>query len=224
MAHTVTVIVPAFNEAAYIRSALASAVGQHHPPLEVLVIDDGSTDETAAIARSFGPPVTCVSQGNRGPSAARNHGVRLARGHWLAFLDADDVWPAGRLRAMLDTAAREPHAECVFGLVQQFRAVDAGATRSVGEPLPGICNGGMLVSKLAFDRIGSFDEDLTLADFMRWYFRVQELGVRTATCAEVVLYRRLHGANHGVRNQGSRTDEYMRVLKASLDRRRALRT
>ena len=88
----VTVVIPCFNAARFLRETLESALNQSHAPIEVLVIDDGSTDQSAAIAASYGPPVRVISQTNQGESVARNRGIEEARGSWIAFLDADDIW------------------------------------------------------------------------------------------------------------------------------------
>ena len=97
MSQSVTVIIPCYNGAAYLREAIDSALDQTHPPLEVIVIDDGSTDDSAAIAESYGPPVCVIRQENQGESVARNRGIDEAKGDWVAFLDADDLWKPTKL-------------------------------------------------------------------------------------------------------------------------------
>jgi GT2 family glycosyltransferase len=88
---TVSVVIPCYNGAKYLRETLESALNQTHPPLEVIVVDDGSTDDSAAIAESFGPPVRLIRQENQGESVARNRGIAEARGSHILFLDADDL-------------------------------------------------------------------------------------------------------------------------------------
>lgn len=97
----VSVVIPCFNAALFLIDTLKSAVEQTHPPFEVLVIDDGSTDDSAEIARSYGPPVRVISQANQGESVARNRGIDEARGEWIAFLDADDHWQPDKLAKQL---------------------------------------------------------------------------------------------------------------------------
>ena len=103
---TVSVVIPCYNGAAFLREALDSVLAQTRPPLEVIVVDDGSTDDSAAIAESYGPPVRVIRQENQGESVARNRGIDEARGDWIAFLDADDVWKPEKLARQL--AAVEP--------------------------------------------------------------------------------------------------------------------
>jgi len=89
---TVSVVIPCYNAAPFLRETLDSVLNQTRPALEVIVVDDGSTDESAAVAESYGPPVRVIRQENRGQSAARNRGMDEARGEWVALLDADDRW------------------------------------------------------------------------------------------------------------------------------------
>jgi glycosyltransferase involved in cell wall biosynthesis len=95
---TYSVVIPVFNAERYLREAIESALGQTLLPLEVLVVDDGSTDGSRSVAESFGGRVRLYSGPNAGPSAARNRGVREARGDWIVFLDADDLLEPGYLR------------------------------------------------------------------------------------------------------------------------------
>src|SRR3972149_3633636 len=94
---SVSVVIPCYNGAVYLHETIESALAQTHSPLEVLVIDDGSTDDSAAIADSFGSPVRVIRQTNQGESVARNRGIDEARGDWIAFLDSDDVWNPTKL-------------------------------------------------------------------------------------------------------------------------------
>jgi len=101
--HTVSVVIPCYNAAPFLGETLESALAQTHSPLEVIVIDDGSTDDSAAIAESFGPPVRVIRQENQGESVARNRGMDEARGEWIALLDADDVWKPQKLERQTAT-------------------------------------------------------------------------------------------------------------------------
>lgn len=110
---TVSVVVATYNQAAFIEEALESVLAQTHPPLEVLVVDDGSTDGTRERIARFEDGVTTVFQTNQGVSAARNVGIRQARGDLVAFLDGDDVWSPAKLRAHVEAAVRNPSAGLV---------------------------------------------------------------------------------------------------------------
>src|SRR6266478_4195467 len=96
----VSIVIPVYNGAATVAHAVDSALGQRFDPgFDVIVVDDGSTDATAATLAGFGDRIRVMTQGNRGPAAARNSGVAIARGEYLAFLDADDVFLPGKLAA-----------------------------------------------------------------------------------------------------------------------------
>lgn len=102
ISETVSVVVPCYNGEEYLRETLESALDQTVPPLEILVVDDGSTDASASIAEAFGDPVRVIRQPNQGESVARNRGIDEARGDWVAFLDADDQWLATKLERQLE--------------------------------------------------------------------------------------------------------------------------
>ncbi|MGA2253404.1 MAG: glycosyltransferase family 2 protein [Thermoguttaceae bacterium] len=117
---SVTVVIPCFNAAPFLRATLESTLNQSHAPFEVLVIDDGSTDESAAIAESYGPPVRVISQTNQGESVARNRGIEEAKGNWIAFLDSDDIWLPEKLERQL--AVAEPDVACIHSNFLPFGA------------------------------------------------------------------------------------------------------
>jgi glycosyltransferase involved in cell wall biosynthesis len=109
----VDVVLPAYNGAAVIRGALDSALAQD-VPLRIIVVDDGSTDDSAAIARSYGTAVHVVVQKNKGVSGARNAALAAATAPYVAFLDQDDVWRPGKLRRQVDLIERHPQVGMVF--------------------------------------------------------------------------------------------------------------
>ncbi len=120
MDQSVSVVIPCYNAARFLRETLDSVLNQTHAPLEVLVIDDGSTDESAAIAQSYGPPIRVICQPNQGESVARNRGIEEARGEWIAYLDADDLWLPEKLERQL--AAAQPGVACIHTNFRPFGA------------------------------------------------------------------------------------------------------
>jgi glycosyltransferase involved in cell wall biosynthesis len=130
----VSVVIPCFNQAHFLGDAIASALAQTYAPVEVIVVDDGSTDDTAAVAARF-PGVRYVHRENGGLSAARNTGFRESRGAYLAFLDADDVL----LPRAVETALQclEPSPECAF-VSGRFRYVDADGALTVVDVPPNV--------------------------------------------------------------------------------------
>lgn len=118
-----SVIIPNYNNADTLARAIESVLTQSYAAHEIIVIDDGSKDDSRAVVARFGAPVIYVYQENAGVSAARNHGARIATGDWLAFLDADDVYLAPRLQVHADWIRREPDLDFLMG-DQEFRKPD----------------------------------------------------------------------------------------------------
>jgi Glycosyl transferase family 2 len=115
-ARTVSVIIPCFNQARYLAEAIASVLSQRGDGPEVIVVDDGSTDETVAVARSF-PGVRCLSQRNSGTAVARNRGWQSSRGNFVLFLDSDDRLRAGALSAAVSRLESKPDCAFAYGFV-----------------------------------------------------------------------------------------------------------
>jgi glycosyltransferase involved in cell wall biosynthesis len=221
----VSVVIPVFNGERYLAEAIASVLAQSHRSLEVIVVDDGSTDGSAAVARRFEPSIRYAFQPNAGLSAARNRGIELAHGTLLAFLDADDVWTEYKLARQMAALERDSTLEAVFGHAQQFVSPELSARPSARVPqtrtvLPGYVAGTLLIRRAALLRAGLFDTRLKLGEFMEWYLRAREAGLKSILLPDVVLRRRWHDDNMGIRDRAFRSD-YARILKAALDRRRS---
>jgi glycosyltransferase involved in cell wall biosynthesis len=215
----VSVVVPVFNGERFLSDAIGSILAQAHRPLQVLVVDDGSTDGTADLARAFGPPVEYSSQANGGAAAARNTGVRRAAGRWLAFLDADDLWTPDKLQRQLAALAADPRLDFVLDHAREEPMSGGAVGVEQGLAVPGYLPGALLVARETFLRVGLFDAGLRVAEFIDWHARATELGLRSAMLPEVLLIRRLHDDNLGIRERHRRAD-YARAVKAALDRRR----
>ena len=217
---TIGVVIPAWNAQEWISEAVQSALAQRPRPIDVLVLDDGSTDETASVARSFGAPVRVVSQPNGGIGAARNRGAQLVRGDWIVFLDADDRLTADGLSCRIQALARNPGATIAFGAVRRFQHTSEGEPIAVDRLRPGPLPGAMLVSRETLARVGPFATDTRVAEGLDWLLRARELGIAELTVDRQVYWRRVHGANNSLRHRES-IGEFAHALKASLDRRRA---
>lgn len=211
-AQGISVVIPAYNAEAYLGEALESVLAQEPTPSEVIVVDDGSTDLTANVAQGFGRRVLLLKQENRGIGAARNAGAAATSGRLLAFLDADDLWPAGRLAALVGALA--DGVDGVFGRVVEFAEGAAD-----GEPTTAALAGSMLIRRDSFDRVGPFREDVRVGEFVDWFARAQDQGIRFTNVETVVLRRRLHASNTGLLQRDARSD-YVKVLRAALHRRR----
>jgi glycosyltransferase involved in cell wall biosynthesis len=216
----VSVIVPVYNGARYLAEALESALGQTCPPHEVIVVDDGSTDDSARIAAhfqaQFGTALRYCYQENRGTGAARNRGAEIATGTNLAFLDHDDIWLPRKLEFQQEALAIHPEWDGVFGLVDQWRgAPDLAAS----PPLAGVIPSALLIRHDAFWRVGMFETHWQVGEWVSWYARAMELELGLPVLPEVVARRRLHDRNSGLLYYDARV-VYTRILRASLARRR----
>jgi glycosyltransferase involved in cell wall biosynthesis len=221
----VSVIIPCFNHAAYLEQALASVRAQSRVPDEIIVVDDGSSDGSGAIAARFAPQVRLVTQMNQGIGAARNTGLAAARGTVIAFLDADDLWPAESLKLRLDRLDAAPAVDCVFGKIEHFLSPEVDPVTAAGLHCPpgqtaARFAGAMVVRRSVFERIGLFNPDLRVGETMDWIARLSEAAIPTAAIDALVMRRRIHGANTVIRERMSQSD-YLRVLKASLARKAA---
>ncbi len=220
----ISVVIPAYNADRYLGAALDSVLAQSYRRLDIIVVDDGSTDRTAEVVRGFGSAVRYDYQPHGGISTAVNHGIELSRGECLAFLDADDLWTSEKLTLQMAVLEANPELEAVFGAVECFLSpeLDAESRRKL------VCPAGllrvqmkpaMLIRRASFSRIGLFDPGLRIGEFIDWQARALDQGLRTATLPQLVLRRRIHGANTTLRESHSKTD-YVRIARAALLRRR----
>jgi glycosyltransferase involved in cell wall biosynthesis len=199
-------------------------LAQTFHPLEIIVVDDGSTDRTASIAEQFGQPVICHRRTHGGIAASRNFGISVARGNWLAFLDADDLWTPDKLERQLAAAEKDEALEIIFGGVRQFVSPELSREDQLRLAAPQTTSaaphvGTMLARRAVFGRVGLFDETLKVAEFIEWFARVQDAGARMTTLPEIVLQRRRHPANTTLKRKDSLSDMTV-VIKRILDRRR----
>jgi glycosyltransferase involved in cell wall biosynthesis len=220
----VTAAIPVRDGEAYLAEAIESVLGQSRHCDQVIVVDNGSTDRSAEIAAGFGPIVEVVTEPRPGIGAARNAALRAARGDYLAFLDADDLWEPEKTALQLAALEAEPQLQLVFGHVRQFVSRDFAEEESEGIRVPAASQpaqhvGAMLARRAAIEAIGPWPEDLRVSDGLAFLLRVRELGLEQAMLAETVTLRRVHGGNHSIRNRDERS-EFTRLLKRSLDRRR----
>jgi glycosyltransferase involved in cell wall biosynthesis len=218
----VSVVIPAHNGERFLAEAVASVLAQEQDGLELIVVDDGSTDGTAQVARSLG--ARCLEQENLGPAAARNAGIEAASGELIAFLDHDDLWPAGSLRALIARLEAEPELDLVMG---RIRVEYLPGALPIEIPVDGpddtlthVNLGAGLFRRHVFDRVGLFDPAFPHAEDVDWFLRALEQRVPMRIIDAVTLVYRLHGANV-TRDQARHQAFVARALRQSLERRRA---
>ena len=221
---TVDVVIPVHDMGRLLPAAIASVLGQGPAVAQLIVVDDASTDDSAAVAEGFGPPVRLLRRETCGGiAAARNTGIAVATAPLIAFLDADDLWPEGSLEARRTALAADPRLDAAFGLVRQFLCDSLPAERRAwihcpAVPQRGFLAGGMLARRDVFDRFGGFDPGIQAGEFVAWLAAARHGGLVDAMLDQVALLRRLHGANLGVLRPELRS-EYLRVVRQHLARR-----
>lgn len=221
----VSIILPVFNGERFIREAVESIVSQGYPSLEIIIIDDGSTDKTKDIIEEVPVEVRYFRQDNRGPAAARNKGVREATGDFVAFIDVDDLWPKNNLHMLAKELLEDKDVDLVHGYAQLARYNDVThECEYAGNPAESFPYyiGAALYRRSVFTKVGLFDPTLLYGEDTDWFKRAEELKVNIRRLEDVTLIVRRHG-----KNMTSAKDmvelNHLRVFKKSLDRMRARR-
>ncbi len=219
----VSVVVPFFQAGRYLDETLRSIEAQTAPADELVLVDDGSTDDGPAIAARHAPPARVVTQPNRGIGAARNAALAHATGRLVAFCDADDLWEPTKLERQLALLRDRPELAAVLCGVQEFISpeLDPAVTglREVRRRDQAVASSALVVRREVLDLVGPFDEELTVGEWFDWYARLRDVGRPMAWVDEVLVHRRLHDANNGLRQRQSRS-EYLHALAAHLARNR----
>lgn len=222
----VSVILPVYDREHLIGEALASVVAQRYPALEIVVVDDGSTDATADVVRSFDAPIRYVRQGHAGVAAARNRGLEEATGRWITFLDSDDLWLEGVLASAVTHLRTRSRPWIVHGRTEVVRLPDAGSHRARFRddeaPVHRLLLGSMVFRRECFDRVGAFDVTMDRSEDIDWLARAEEIGIETTKLDELWLRYRVHASN--ITNDiPATTSSIVTSVKRALDRRRAAR-
>jgi glycosyltransferase involved in cell wall biosynthesis len=213
----VSVIIPVFNGEHYVADAIVSVLAQRHHALEVIVVDDGSTDASADVVHRIADArCRLVQQPSSGAAAARNRGISESAGTLIAFLDADDVWTPDKLERQVHTLAAEPEIDMVFGHYVTF-----GSRRDASDARPGYSLGTMLVRRESFLKVGPLGTTWRVGEFIDWYARAEEAGLRHVMLPDVLLRRRAHDDNLTARQRHAAVD-YARIVRGIAARRARL--
>lgn len=222
---TISCILPVYNGERFLREAVESVLDQEQGDLELIVVDDGSTDRSLEVLARFGGRLKVFRQDHRGCAAARNLGLKEATGSFVAFQDADDLWMPGKLEMQKARFRARPDLELCVGLIQNFWMEEvaeegrAYAGQRFAEPVPGFVLPTMLARRSLFDRVGVFNEKLWRGSDTEWFLRAREAGVVDEAPQQLVVKRRLHSGNL-TRGDLANRDTLLASMKASLDRRR----
>ncbi len=220
--HQMSVIIPCYNGEAYLAEALDSILSQALDGIEIIVVDDGSTDGSVAIARSRGANVKIVQQERRGGAAARLAGICVASGEFLAFCDADDVWSPDRFPAQQKFLETSGSGACC-GLSQSFLTPELRGVQQENWTLPPVyfrTFGSLLIRREVAERIGQLPTDIPDLH-IPFFAALEDLGVKVNRFDRVVGLRRVHRANTS-RQGGLQFSGYARAIASVLERRRSL--
>lgn len=219
----VSVVIPTFNYAEFLPEAVKSVLEQDHSDLELIVVDDGSTDNTQEVLGGIvDPRMRVLTQSNSGIGAARNTGITNARGEFLAFLDADDLWRSDKLTRAMAFFNQLRIESIYFSMMQEF-IHESLKTDTLNIPKVRLAKGlyaSSCVIKVAdFKRIGAFDPSLHSGEFIDWFLKAQNQGMTFYVDPEVLVFRRIHGFNRD-RARRESSKEYARIILKQLQSRR----
>lgn len=217
----ISVIIPVYNGEKHLKEALESVFAQTGCALEVIVVDDGSTDASRQVALQFKEKIRYVFQQHGGIGKARNRGVQIATGEYLAFLDCDDLWPPNKLSEQIALFADNPRLEMVFGKLVHFFSPELPPEvlqkyRADDSEIVGLSAGTLLVKKQSFQKVGPFDLSLQVGEFIHWYMQAKKAKIVMQMSPTVVLKRRIHGENTTLKQKKNQSD-YLRVIRAHLE-------
>lgn len=224
---SVSVIIPVWNREAFLGEAVECVLQQTLPALEIIIVDDGSTDGTAKVAQSFGGNVRYFYQENRGPSAARNRGLEMVQGNVVAFLDSDDLWPKNKLEVQVGCLAENPSLEIVLGQLQCMiiGGFEEGKPvfENYGKSFYCLHLVSAIFRKSVFEKVGLLDESLRYGEDTDWFMRAREKKVEMVFLPEVMMFYRRHEKSMTFNmslKSNAKDLNVVKVLKKSLDRRR----
>jgi glycosyltransferase involved in cell wall biosynthesis len=220
----VSVIIITYNREKYLTAALQSVFDQDYANREVILVDDGSTDSTPAIAESFEGQVRYVQMPHRGIPAARNEGVRQARGQLIAFLDSDDLWEPEKLSFQVRHLQEHPDCDICFGMLRRF--LEPGASLPPGLRMESVnadqvsmsvCVG--LIRREVFERVGEFDENFAVGEDTDWMARARDQGCRFDFPERCLARIRIHDGSSSHHNREG-TGALLKALRASVKRKK----
>lgn len=215
----VDVVIPVRFGLKYLPEAVRSALLQHDAEVAIWIVDDAADADLDELLGSelAGSCTIVTNTGKPGIGGARNTGAALGSAPLLAFLDCDDLWPADRTNQLRYAFEDTPGSEVAFGMVEQFAESSSDAYRIPPDPAPGMLAGGMLLQRNLWNRLGGFDEELPVGEFVDWVARLRSARELEATTDEIVLRRRIHGDNTTLHRMADRA-AYAAVVREHLRR------
>ena len=220
----ISVIVPIFNSARYLAETLEAILAQTRPADEIIAVDDGSTDDSAAIADWYAPDVRVLRADHAGTAATRQRGYQVAHGSLIACCDADDVWLPAKLERQADVLAEHPDVDAVGCRVDEFLSPDADPSAMPGRGIrlnhPAPLASALLIRRTFLAVVDGFrSTEVGVGEYVKWYAEALSAGLRTTILDEVLLRRRLH-ENNSSRSFADESDDYLRIIQDHIGRQR----
>jgi len=218
---SVSCIIPAFNAAPFVGEAIEIALEQTLPPQEILVIDDGSTDRTADVVRSFGTRLVYLHQRHLGVAAAMNTGVRAASSTHIAFLNADDLWRPEKLARQIPRLVERAEVDLCFTQYRNFWVPELAEEeglhqgRSLSQPISGWSASTLLTRRETFGHFGFFEESAAQHVELVWALHAAQQGAIVDVIPEVLMDRRLHPGN--LSRRWTMDDDFFQLVRAWRD-------
>lgn len=193
-----SVIIPMFNAEKFIETAIKSIINQIYKNIEIVIIDDGSTDRSAEIVKSH-KEIKYFFQPNQGPAAARNLGILNASASYLGFHDADDICEVNRFSEQMNLITSYKNIEIVYTRIQNFVEIGAEVpdylkTETLMLPRMGFISSA-IIKKSVFEKVGVFDTELLIGEDIDWIARADKKNICSCTIPDVLIQRRLHQNN-----------------------------
>ena len=219
----VSAVIPVYNGERYLSDAIASVHEQTYTPIEIVVVDDGSTDASADVVKRF-DDVRLIIQKNAGAASARNKGVQESNGELIAFLDHDDCWDPDKTALQVEHLNQHPEIGFVLGSQRIFLEPDSIAPSWLSKDRinkTSICagTGTMMVRRDVFTKVGPFDSTYVNGEDTDWFVRAVEIGIGLGVVDEATILRRFHGAN-ATYNSDSMRANLLKIMHAAVRRKR----
>jgi glycosyltransferase involved in cell wall biosynthesis len=221
-----SVVIPLYNGQKFIDQTIKTVLNQDFSPLEIIVVDDGSTDSGAGIVKNY-EQVRYFYQENQGNAAARNQGICKSKGEFIALLDQDDLWEKHKLRTHLDYMIRHPEIYYTIARFKYFLSPGVQRPKWCRENLlrehyVDYSPSSLVVRKRVFNMVGYFDWKFKTGSDGDWFFRAKDMKIPMAVIDEVLLYRRVHHANQSKHVKQSHA-ELLKVIRKSIARKKGQR-
>ncbi len=212
----ISVIIPVFNREKYIEECIESVLAQTYSNIEIICVDDGSTDRSVELLKQFGDKITLITHAqNHGSWYVRNTGVVASQGKFLAFLDSDDLWEKDKIEKQVAQFNAHPELGVSITYMKNFMSPELNSgILQFEKPIPGLATSTMMVRKNDFLRIGYFNNLIT--DVPDWFLRAKQANISIQLLPDVLVLRRVHDTNIGRVRKENIHANYLTIIRQFL--------